>query len=98
MSVRIVKAVTYDVRFPTSLSGAGSDALNRDPDYSAAYVVLETDHPAGLSGHGLTFTIGRGTELCVGAIDLLAEHVVGRTVEELSAGMSGFWRSVVGDS
>ena len=80
---RIVRAVTYDVRFPTSLSGAGSDAMNPDPDYSAAYVALETDDPGGLRGHGLTFTIGRGTELCVGAIEALAPHVVGLRVEDV---------------
>jgi len=72
--------------------------MNKDPDYSAAYVVLHTDHPSGLSGHGLTFTIGRGTELCVAAIDLLAGHVVGRTIEEIAADMAGFWRSIVADS
>src|ERR1700736_2352342 len=72
--------------------------MNPDPDYSAAYVVLHTDHPAGLAGHGLTFTIGRGTELCVAAIDLLAGHVVGRTLEEIAADMAGFWRSLVADS
>ena len=77
MSVRIVKAVTYDIRFPTSRSGAGSDAMNPDPDYSAAYVTLETDDPSGIAGHGLTFTIGRGTEVCVAAIEALAPHVVG---------------------
>jgi L-fuconate dehydratase len=60
--------------------------------------VVHTDHPSGLSGHGLTFTIGRGTELCVAAIDLLAGHVVGHTVEELAADMAGFWRSLVADS
>jgi len=78
---RIVRAVTTDVRFPTSLSGAGSDAMNTDPDYSAAYVTLETDHPDGLTGHGLTFTIGRGTEVCVAAIDALAPHIVGASIE-----------------
>src|SRR6202162_5198609 len=72
--------------------------MNKDPDYSAAYVVLHTDHPAGLAGHGLTFTIGRGTELCVAAIDLLAGHVVGHTLEDIAADMAGFWRSVVADS
>ena len=95
---RIVRAVTYDVRFPTSRSGAGSDAMNPDPDYSAAYVALETDHPDGLTGHGLTFTIGRGTELCVGAIEALAPHVVGRTMEELTADLRGLWRRLVTDS
>jgi L-fuconate dehydratase len=72
--------------------------MNKDPDYSAAYVVLHTDHRAGLTGHGLTFTIGRGTELCVAAIDLLAGHVVGHSLEDIIADMAGFWRSVVADS
>jgi L-fuconate dehydratase len=98
MPVRIVRAVTYDVRFPTSRSGAGSDAMNPDPDYSAAYVALETDDPSGLAGHGLTFTIGRGTEVCVAAIDALAPHVVGATVDELVADLGGLWRSLVTDS
>jgi L-fuconate dehydratase len=98
MSLRIVKAVTYDVRFPTSRSRAGSDAMNPDPDYSAAYVALETDDPGGLTGHGLTFTIGRGTEVCVAAIDALAPHVVGATVEELVADLGGLWRRLVTDS
>src|SRR5260370_24746992 len=98
MPVRIVNAVTYDIRFPTSRSGAGSDALNTDPDCSAAYVALETDHPSGLAGHGLTFTIGRGTEVCVAAIEALAPHVVGATVEELVADLGGFWRRLVTDS
>jgi L-fuconate dehydratase len=90
--------VARDIRFPTSRSLDGSDAMNRDPDYSAAYVVLETDHPAGLSGHGLTFTVGRGNELCVAAIDLLAVHVVGRTLEDIAADLKGFWRELVADS
>ena len=98
MGTRILNAAARDIRFPTSRTLDGSDAMNKDPDYSAAYVVLHTDHPSGLSGHGLTFTIGRGTELCVAAIDLLAGHVVGLTVEEIAADMAGFWRSVVADS
>jgi L-fuconate dehydratase len=93
---RIVRAVTTDIRFPTSRSGAGSDALNTDPDYSAAYVALETD--AGVEGHGLTFTIGRGTEVCVAAIEALAHHVVGADVEELIGDLGGFWRRLVTDS
>jgi L-fuconate dehydratase len=97
MSVRITGAVTYDIRFPTSRSGAGSDAMNSDPDYSAAYVALETNDP-GLVGHGLTFTIGRGTEVCVAAIEALAPHVVGATVDELVADLRGFWRRLVTDS
>ena len=98
MGTRILRAAARDIRFPTSRTLDGSDAMNKDPDYSAAYVVLHTDHPSGLSGHGLTFTIGRGTELCVAAIELLAGHVVGRTIEEIAADMAGFWRSIVADS
>jgi L-fuconate dehydratase len=98
MPVRIVKAITSDVRFPTSRSGAGSDAMNPDPDYSAAYVTLETDEPGGPAGHGLTFTIGRGTEVCVAAIDALAPHVVGAVVDELVADLGGLWRQLVTDS
>ena len=96
MGVRITRAATYDVRFPTSSSRAGSDAMNQDPDYSAAYVVLETD--AGLAGHGLTFTIGRGTELCVAAIEALAPHVVGLALDDITGDMAGFWRVLAGDS
>ena len=98
MGTRILGAAARDIRFPTSRTLDGSDAMNKDPDYSAAYVVLHTDHKSGLSGHGLTFTIGRGTELCVAAIELLAGHVVGLTVEEIAADMAGFWRSIVADS
>src|SRR5439155_23106719 len=98
MAVKIVRAVTYDVRFPTSRSGAGSDAMNPDPDYSAAYVVLETDDPEGPFGHGLTVTIGRGTEVCVAAIEALAPHVVGAPVDELVADLGGLWRRLVTDS
>src|SRR6266403_2094947 len=98
MPVRIVRAVTYDIRFPTSANGAGSDAMNLDPDYSAAYVALETDDPSGLTGHGLTFTIGRGTEVCVAAIEALAPHVVGSTVEELVGDLGAMWRRLVTDS
>src|SRR3954453_2358403 len=98
MSTRITRALTYDVRFPTSLTLAGSDALNVDPDYSAAYVVLETDHPAGLAGHGLTFTIGRGNEICVAAVEALAPHLVGTTVEESVLDLAGMWRRLASDS
>jgi L-fuconate dehydratase len=98
VGTRILRAAARDIRFPTSRTLDGSDSMNKDPDYSAAYVVLYTDHPEGLTGHGLTFTIGRGTELCVAAIELLAGHVVGRTLEDIAADMAGFWRSVVADS
>ncbi|MGH2821200.1 MAG: enolase C-terminal domain-like protein, partial [Actinomycetota bacterium] len=82
-----------DIRFPTSRSLDGSDAMNPDPDYSAAYVVLETD--ADLEGHGLTFTIGRGNEVCVAAVRALEPFVVGTPVA-MPAG--GFWRRLTGDS
>ncbi|HSS61441.1 MAG TPA: L-fuconate dehydratase [Candidatus Limnocylindrales bacterium] len=98
MGTRILRATALDIRFPTSRTLDGSDAMNPDPDYSAAYVVLDTDHPDGLSGHGLTFTIGRGNELCVQAIELLSRHVVGHRLEDIAADMAGFWRSLVADS
>jgi L-fuconate dehydratase len=87
-----------DVRFPTSRRLDGSDAMHVDPDYSAAYVILTTDADDGLDGHGLTFTSGRGTEVCVAAIRALEPLLVGRSLEELIANMSGFWRSLVSDS
>jgi L-fuconate dehydratase len=98
MATRIMRAVTYDVRFPTSRSAAGSDAIHPDPNYSAAYVALETDRSDGLTGHGLTFTIGRGTEVCVAAIEALAPHVVGADVEELFDDLGGWWRRLVTDT
>jgi L-fuconate dehydratase len=97
MPVTITGATARDIRFPTSRALDGSDAMNPDPDYSAAYVVLHTDRP-GLSGHGLTFTIGRGNELCVAAIHALEHLVVGRTLESIAADMGGFWRAITGDS
>jgi L-fuconate dehydratase len=96
--ITITNVIARDVRFPTSRTHAGSDAMNPDPDYSAAYVVLETDSPDGLAGHGLTFTIGRGTEVCVAAIQALAPLVRGKTLESFTADMGGFWRMITGDS
>ncbi len=87
-----------DVRFPTSRSLDGSDAMNPDPDYSAAYVVLHTDESDGLEGHGLTFTIGRGTEVVVAGVHALEPLVLGRSTNELFADLGGFWRELVGDS
>jgi L-fuconate dehydratase len=98
MSLRIERVLTYDVRFPTSVSGAGSDAMNPDPDYSAAYVVLETDDPLGPSGHGLTFTLGRGNEICIAAIEALSHHVLGVPVDELIADLGGLSRRLVTDT
>ena len=70
----------------------GSDAVHTDPDYSAAYVTLTTSRD-GLQGHGITFTLGRGTEICITAIHALQHMVVGRTMEEIAADMGGFWRT-----
>ena len=98
MRRRIVGVEARDVRFPTSRWLDGSDAMHTDPDYSAAYVILTTDADDGLEGHGLTFTSGRGTEVCVAAIDALAPIVVGRTLEEIFADMRGFWRALTSDS
>lgn len=95
---RIVSLKTYDLRFPTSRFLDGSDAMNPDPDYSAAYVILETDDAHGLCGHGFTFTIGRGNELCVAAIEALRPFVQGLTLEDIVADMGRFWRSLAGDS
>ncbi len=85
-----------DIRFPTSRSLDGSDAMNPDPDYSAT-VVLGTDEE-GLEGHGLTFTIGRGNEVCVAAVEALKPFVVGTTIASLTDDMASFWRRVTGDS
>lgn len=98
MPVTITRLETHDIRFPTSRTLAGSDAMNRDPDYSAAYVILSTDSPRGLQGHGLTFTIGRGNEVCIAAIQALAPLIVGRTLESFTSDMAAFWRHITGDS
>ena len=87
-----------DVRFPTSRDLDGSDAMNPDPDYSAAYVVLETDHPDGLTGHGFVFTIGRGNDVVARAVEALRDHVVGSETETLLDDMGSTWRRLVHDS
>src|SRR5919206_1579214 len=93
-----ITAVTaYDLRFPTSRTLAGSDAMNPQPDYSAAYVILETDRP-GLAGHGFTFTIGRGNELCVEAIRSLAPLVRGLELEAFAADPLAVWYALSGES
>jgi L-fuconate dehydratase len=94
----IIDVKTLDIRFPTSRALDGSDAMNADPDYSAAYVILRTDSPKGLEGHGLTFTIGRGNELCCAAIESLAAPLVGRTLESLTADLGAFWNTLTSDS
>jgi L-fuconate dehydratase len=89
---------THDIRFPTSRSLDGSDAMNPDPDYSAAYVILRTNDPSELCGHGFAFTIGRGNDVQTAACAALRDWVVGRDVEELVTDLGGFARSLTGDS
>jgi L-fuconate dehydratase len=92
---RIIALETVDVRFPTSRARDGSDAMHPDPDYSAAYVILRTD--GGEEGHGFTFTIGRGTEVVIAAIEAFRPLVVGLDVEALLADTAAFWRRLAGD-
>lgn len=97
MKLKIEAVEAKDIRFPTSKFLDGSDAMNADPDYSAAYVILKTNDPT-LEGHGLTFTIGRGNELCVAAIESLSYLLVNKSLDEISQDMAGFWRMMTGDS
>ncbi len=98
MPIAITDVVARDIRFPTSRELDGSDAVNTDPDYSAAYVILKTNHPDGLEGHGLTFTTGRGTEVCVSMVQALKPLFVGKTLESITANFGSFWRTVTQDS
>jgi L-fuconate dehydratase len=95
-SMKITSITAKDIRFPTSRSLDGSDAMHTDPDYSAAYVILHTD--SNYEGHGMTFTIGRGNELCVTAIESLAALIVGQSLADMTANMGAFWRTLVSDS
>jgi len=94
---RITDLRVFDIRFPTSQSLDGSDAMNPDPDYSAAYVVLDTD-AEGLAGHGLTFTIGRGNEIVCLAIEALKHLVIGLELDWVKENPGRFWHFVTGDS
>src|SRR3989440_1785893 len=98
MAVTITEIEALDIRFPTSRALDGSDAMNAAPDSSAAYVVLRPDDPRCLEGHGLTFPIGRGNELCCAAARSLGSKLVGRSLESLAADMGGFWDLMTGDS
>ncbi len=88
---------TIDLRFPTSTALDGSDAMNPDPDYSAAYVILDTN-VAELSGHGLTFTIGRGNDICVAAIEAMRHLVIGLDLDWIIEDPGRMWRHLTGDS
>ena len=93
---KITNIRSFDLRFPTSKSLDGSDAMNPDPDYSAAYIILETD--SSNEGHGLTFTIGRGNELCVAAFQSLKPLIIGLDLYWITEDMGRFWRFITGDS
>ncbi|WP_079706199.1 L-fuconate dehydratase [Plantibacter cousiniae (nom. nud.)] len=94
----IIGFETHDVRFPTSTTLDGSDAMNPDPDYSAAYLRLVTDADDGHEGHGFVFTIGRGNDVEVAAIHALRDHLLGREVELVLDALGSFWRELVYDS
>src|SRR5436190_18897006 len=94
--MRITGYDIFDLRFPTSLTADGTDAVHKDTDYSASYVVLKTD--SGEEGHGFTFTIGRGNDICAEAIRAFMPLVVGQDVDAVFADSAAFWRSLAGDS
>jgi L-fuconate dehydratase len=95
-SIQITNVRTIDLRFPTSREAIGSDAVNKDPDYSAAYCILETN--TGLEGHGLTFTLGRGTDLCVQALQYLGHKIEGRSLDSITENFAAFSRELTGES
>jgi L-fuconate dehydratase len=94
--ITITRTRAIDLRFPTSRFAIGSDAVNKDPDYSAAYCILSTN--SGLEGHGLTFTLGRGTQLCVAALEYLFRYIEGRTLSEITGNFAAFARQLSGDT
>uniref|UniRef100_A0AAY4A9H7 Mitochondrial enolase superfamily member 1 n=1 Tax=Denticeps clupeoides TaxID=299321 RepID=A0AAY4A9H7_9TELE len=94
-AARIVQVSVQDVRFPTSREQHGSDAMHTDPDYSVAYVVIDTD--SDLRGFGLTFTVGKGTEIVVCAVQALSALVVGKTLQEIVSDFRGFYRLLTSD-
>ncbi|GIY64559.1 mitochondrial enolase superfamily member 1 [Caerostris extrusa] len=96
MEAKIENLEVKDVRFPTSLTGDGSDAMHTDPDYSCAYVKLTLSD--GTCGYGLTFTIGKGTEVVVTAVKALAPLVVGKAIQSIYDDFARFWRDLTSDS
>ena len=96
MSNRIIRLDTTDLRFPTSESLDGSDARNKAPDYSAAYIEMETE--SGLTGNGLIFTIGRGNDICCHAVESMRHLVVGRDFDDIRADIGGFYKGLRSDS
>ncbi|MER7726033.1 enolase C-terminal domain-like protein [Streptomyces sp. NPDC096323] len=102
MSQTVTDFEVHDIRFPTSEQLDGSDAMNPDPDYSAAYVVLRTDDAEGdggrMEGHGFCFTIGRGNEVTVAAIEALRPYLIGRPAPRTAAGLGALYRDLTHDS
>ncbi|MGP3633764.1 L-fuconate dehydratase [Streptomyces sp. 24-1644] len=99
MSQTVTDFEVHDIRFPTSEQLDGSDAMNPDPDYSAAYVVLRTGRPGtGTEGHGFCFTIGRGNEIMAAAIEALRPYVVGRPAPRTAADLGALYRELTHDS
>lgn len=96
VAITITNVRVVDLRFPTSRERIGSDAVNKDPDYSAAYCILETD--SGIAGHGLTFTLGRGTDLVVSALKYLSANVQGRTLDSVTRDLNAFYLQLTGDT
>jgi L-fuconate dehydratase len=96
VAITITNVRVIDLRFPTSRERIGSDAVNKDPDYSAAYCILETD--SGFAGHGLTFTLGRGTDLVVSALKYLSTNVQGRTLDSITGDLNAFYLQLTGDT
>ncbi len=94
--LKITAVRVIDLRFPTSRQSIGSDAVNKDPDYSAAYCILETDQD--VFGHGLTFTLGRGTDLVVQALEYLTRYIIGRTLSSLTDDLCAFSRLLTDDT
>jgi L-fuconate dehydratase len=94
--MKITGLSVLDLRFPTSKDQVGSDAVHKDPDYSAAYVILETD--GGLEGHGLTFTVGRGNEVCAAAIESFRPFIVGCDLAHITSDFGAFWHTLAGES
>ncbi|ETE65969.1 Mitochondrial enolase superfamily member 1, partial [Ophiophagus hannah] len=94
---RIRGLAVSDVRFPTSVAQHGSDAMHPDPDYSAAYVVIETDAPDGLKGCGFTFTLGKGTEVVISAVHALSIHIINKDLDDIISDFRGFYRQLTSD-
>ena len=95
--MKVLKVITRDIRFPTSKENLGTDAVHVDCDYSAAYVTIETDDK-NLSGIGLTFTIGKGNDLCCKSIDYFKEFIEGKEITDIEKNISTIWEKVTNHS